>query len=140
GTLESPSIGIIVGPPLEGNLQSALGAKTLTFAGVDYPADIAGFLEGGDPAGSKTMAQDTSASVLSSGYSQGGQLVHDSAKMFSASVLSHIEAAVIFMSMSQTDYIKEHRQQGDLDNGEPVQGVPAGNTDVIDHSGDDICL
>jgi cutinase len=33
-----------------------LGGKSLTFTGVDYPADIAGFLEGGDPQGSRNMA------------------------------------------------------------------------------------
>jgi hypothetical protein len=36
----------------------------LTFTGIDYAADIAGFLVEGDPAGSVAMAQDVSASVL----------------------------------------------------------------------------
>jgi hypothetical protein len=35
-----------------------VGGKSLTFTGVDYPASIEGFLEGGDPAGSAAMAQD----------------------------------------------------------------------------------
>ncbi|KAJ7256821.1 cutinase [Mycena haematopus] len=133
GTTEPAPIGIIVGPPLQTALQSALGGKTLTFTGVDYAADIAGFLEGGDPAGSVTMAQDLTnaanscpnAAIVTSGYSQGGQLVHNSAAMLSASVLARIKAAVIF---------------GDPDDGEAVQGVPAANTDVICHVGDDICL
>ncbi|KAJ6585375.1 cutinase [Mycena capillaripes] len=137
GTTEAAPIGSIVGPPLQTALQSALGGKSLTFTGVDYAADIAGFLEGGDPAGSATMAQDASfsltnaanscpnAALVTSGYSQGGQLVHNSAKMLSASVLARIKAAVIF---------------GDPDDGEAVQGISSANTDVICHTGDDICL
>ncbi|KAF7348256.1 Cutinase [Mycena sanguinolenta] len=133
GTTEPAPIGTIVGPPLESALQAALGGKSLTFTGVNYAADIAGFLEGGDPAGSATMAQDAidercellPKSLVTSGYSQGGQLVHNSAKLLSASVLSRIKAAVIF---------------GDPDDGEAVQGVSASKTDVICHVGDDICL
>ncbi|KAF7364843.1 Cutinase [Mycena venus] len=133
GTTEAAPIGSIVGPPLQSALQVALGGKSLTFTGVNYAADIAGFLEGGDPAGSATMAQMgidqrcelLPESLVTSGYSQGGQLVHNSARLLSASVLSHIKAAVIF---------------GDPDDGTAVQGVPAANTDVICHIGDDICL
>ncbi|KAJ7851668.1 cutinase [Mycena olivaceomarginata] len=139
GTTEAAPIGSIVGPPLQTALQVALGGKSLTFTGVNYAASIAGFLEGGDPAGSATMAQDASAPLLltnaanscpnaalvTSGYSQGGQLVHNSAKLLSSSVLSRIKAAVIF---------------GDPDDGQAVQGVSSGKTDVICHVGDDICL
>ncbi|KAF7348242.1 Cutinase [Mycena sanguinolenta] len=133
GTGEPPPIGIIVGPPLESALLAALGGKSLSFIGVDYSASIAGFLEGGDPVGSATMAEDltnaanscSDAAIVTSGYSQGGQLVHNSAKLLSASVLSRIQAAVIF---------------GDPDDGEAVQGIPAADTDVICHVGDDICL
>ncbi|KAJ6585388.1 cutinase [Mycena capillaripes] len=133
GTTETAPIGTVVGPPLQTALQAALGGKSLTFTGVNYAANIAGFLEGGDPAGSIVMAQDANhqrsellpESIVTSGYSQGGQLVHNSARMLSASVASHIKAAVIF---------------GDPDNGSAVQGVSAANTDVICHIGDDICL
>ncbi|KAJ6583999.1 cutinase, partial [Mycena vulgaris] len=133
GTAEVAPIGSVVGPPLQTVLQSALGGKSLTFTGVDYAADIPGFLEGGDPAGSAAMAQDLTnaaascpnAALVSSGYSQGGQLVHNSAKLLSASVAARIKAVVIF---------------GDPDNGQAVQGVSSSNTDVICHVGDDICL
>ncbi|KAJ7643774.1 cutinase [Roridomyces roridus] len=133
GTTETAPIGTIVGPPLEAALLVALGSKTLTFTGVPYAADIPGFLEGGDPAGSATMASLLTsaanscpdAAIITSGYSQGGQLVHNSAKQLSAAVLARINAAVIF---------------GDPDDGEAVQGVPAAKTDVICHVGDDICL
>ncbi|KAJ7701442.1 cutinase [Mycena rosella] len=133
GTTETAPIGTIVGPPLEAALTTALAGKSLTFTGVDYAADIPGFLEGGDPAGSAAMAQDLTnaanscpnAAIVSSGYSQGGQLVHNSAKQLSAAVAARISAVVIF---------------GDPDNGQAVQGVSSSKVDVICHVGDDICL
>ncbi|KAJ6616220.1 cutinase [Mycena sp. CBHHK59/15] len=132
GTTEPPPIGIIAGPPLEAALKTALGAKTLSFTGVHYPADIPGFLEGGDPQGSATMASDLTnaanscpnAAIVTVGYSQGGQLVHNSAKQLSADVSSRIKAAVIF---------------GDPDDGQAVAGISADDTKIICHTGDDIC-
>ncbi|KAJ7292529.1 cutinase [Mycena rebaudengoi] len=132
GTTEAAPIGSIVGPPLQTALRTALGGKSLTFTGVDYAADIAGFLAGGDPTGSRNMANQLTnaaascpnAALVTSGYSQGGQLVHNSAKLISASVAARIKAAVIF---------------GDPDNGQFVQGVSAANTEIICHLGDNIC-
>jgi len=40
----------------------------------------------------------TQAKLVSSGYSQGGQLVHNSAAMLSSAVLNRINAVVIFVS------------------------------------------
>ena len=51
GTTESGNVGSIAGPPLFNALGSAFAVQ-----GVDYPADIPGFLAGGDANGSKTMA------------------------------------------------------------------------------------
>ncbi|KAJ6515408.1 cutinase [Mycena sanguinolenta] len=132
GTTEPAPIGVVAGPPLEAALKTALGGKTLSFQGVDYPASIPGFLEGGDPQGSTTMATDLTnaatscpnAAIVTVGYSQGGQLVHNSANQLSSDVLSRINAAVIF---------------GDPDNGTAVAGIDAANTKVICHTGDDIC-
>jgi cutinase len=50
----------VAGPPLQAALKKALAGKSLTFTGVDYPASIPGFLQGGDAKGSKTMAADVS--------------------------------------------------------------------------------
>jgi cutinase len=58
GTTETPTIGSIVGPQFQSAIQSAIGSRSLSFRGVDYPATVAGFLAGGDPAGSRTMASD----------------------------------------------------------------------------------
>lgn len=38
-------------------LSKIVGVNNLAVQGVDYPADIPGFLAGGDANGSKTMAQ-----------------------------------------------------------------------------------
>ncbi|KAK7436431.1 hypothetical protein VKT23_019143 [Stygiomarasmius scandens] len=62
--------------------------------------------------------------VVTSGYSQGAQLVHNSAKELSVNTASKISSAVVF---------------GDPDNGDAVAGVSADRTLVICHTGDDIC-
>lgn len=49
------NVGAIVGPPFFDALDSTIGDNAVQ--GVAYPADILGFLEGGDPVGSSTMAQ-----------------------------------------------------------------------------------
>ena len=60
GTTQQSPIGDSqsVGALFRDNISSRLGSRTLSFRGVDYPANIAGFLAGGDPAGSRTMAAD----------------------------------------------------------------------------------
>ncbi|KAJ7080522.1 cutinase [Mycena epipterygia] len=118
---------------LEAALETALGGKSVTFTGVDYLTSIDGFLEGGDPAGSAIMAEDLTnaanscpnAVIVSSGYSQGCQLVHNSAKQLTSKGAGRIKAVVIF---------------GDPDNGQSVQGIPSVNVDVIYHFDDNICL
>ncbi|KAJ7930560.1 cutinase [Mycena leptocephala] len=134
GTTEDPPIGSRVGIPFQLALENFLVSmnKTLTFSGVDYPAEFVGFFEGGSPEGSVAMAQQlTSAAnscpntwLVSAGYSQGGQLVHNSAKLLSPDVAARISSVVIF---------------GDPDNGNAVHGVPASNTCIICHAGDVVC-
>ncbi|TEY87520.1 hypothetical protein BOTCAL_0001g00460 [Botryotinia calthae] len=132
GTTETGTLGTVVGPPFLAALKSALGSSSVTMNGVDYPADVAGFLQGGDRAGSQKMATMVTSTLSScpdtkiviSGYSQGGQLVHNAAKLLPAETTAKISSAVIF---------------GDPDNGDPVQGVSADKTDIICHAGDNIC-
>ncbi|KAJ7028105.1 cutinase-domain-containing protein [Mycena alexandri] len=135
GTTEAAPLGDRVGPQLEDALSALLTpeGKILTFMGVaNYSASIAGFLEGGDPDGSKAMASQLTlaarfcpdASVVSVGYSQGAQLVHNSAKQLPSDVVSHIKAVVTF---------------GDPDSRETVSGIPASKTCVICHSDDGVC-
>ena len=76
GTTESGNVGTLAGPPFFSALATDIGAGNLAVQGVDYAADVAGFLEGGDPAGSQTMAdlvnqaftQCPSTKVVMSGY------------------------------------------------------------------------
>ena len=56
GTTETGNVGTICGPPFFQALYNDLGSSEVALQGVDYPADIQGFLEGGDPIGSQTMA------------------------------------------------------------------------------------
>lgn len=57
GTSESGNVGSLAGPPFFAALATDIGADNLAVQGVDYAADIVGFLEGGDPTGSALMAQ-----------------------------------------------------------------------------------
>ncbi|KAF8163708.1 cutA, cutinase A [Crassisporium funariophilum] len=132
GTLEAAPIGSIVGPPFQSALQTALTGQTLSFQGVDYPANIAGFLEGGDPAGSITMANDVTSTasscpntkIVMAGYSQGAQLVHNAAKQLSTSVQNRVDAVVVF---------------GDPDDNQGFPGVLNARSLTFCNQGDNIC-
>lgn len=77
GTTEAGNIGAIIGPELSGELNKQLGGN-IAFQGVDYPADIVGYLEGGNPDGAKQLVNlVTTAStkcpntqIVLSGYRQ----------------------------------------------------------------------
>lgn len=79
--------------------------------GIEYPADIPGFLAGGDKAGSTAMAGmvATAASkcpdtkIVMSGYSQGGQLVHNAATMLSADMMAKVNSGTC-PSINSTPY------------------------------------
>jgi cutinase len=82
GTTETGNVGTLTGPPFFTALDSAMGAGQVAVQGVEYPADIPGFLAGGDKAGSAKMAQMVTQTlakcpdtkIVMSGYSQGGKL------------------------------------------------------------------
>ncbi|CAN8103429.1 unnamed protein product [Discula destructiva] len=132
GTTEQGNVGALTGPPFFEALSAQVGAGNLLVQGVEYPADVAGFLAGGDAEGSALMAQLTEqaiadcpgSKVIMSGYSQGGQLVHNAAEQLPADVTAQVAGAVIF---------------GDPDNGEAVQGIAAAQTLVVCNNGDLIC-
>lgn len=56
GTTETGNVGTLAGPPFSQALDAAVGASNVAVQGVDYPADIPGFLAGGDAGGSAKMA------------------------------------------------------------------------------------
>lgn len=133
GTTETGNMGTIVGPPFADALISSFGTSAVAVQGVDYGATIPEFLEGGDPVGSATLAalvaravtQCPSTKILISGYSQGGQLVHNGAKLLTSAQVARVSAVVIF---------------GDPDNGQAVGSIPSSKVDVFCAVGDDICL
>lgn len=94
GTTQDGNIGASgdVGPLFLNNLSSLVGAAQLAVQGVDYAADVLGFLQGGDAKGSQKMAdlvalahtQCPSTEIVLSGYSQGGQLVHNAADLLAS--------------------------------------------------------
>ncbi|KAF2162193.1 carbohydrate esterase family 5 protein [Zasmidium cellare ATCC 36951] len=133
GTLEQGNVGTLAGPPFFDAVADAVGAQNVAVQGVDYPADIPGFLAGGDQDASQRMAQLVqlaerqcpSTSIVLSGYSQGGQLVHNAARLLSNSGGTQgISSVVIF---------------GDPDNGEQVQGVSPDRVLVLCDPLDNIC-
>ncbi|TVY83462.1 Cutinase [Lachnellula suecica] len=133
GTTETGNVGTLTGPPFFDALEQQVGASNVAVQGVDYPADIPGFLAGGDAAGSQLMAQLVTqamtqcpnTTVVMSGYSQGGQLVHNAAKMMDAATSAKVSSAIIF---------------GDPDNGTAVGTIPAAKTKIICHATDNICM
>ncbi|EKG20767.1 Cutinase [Macrophomina phaseolina MS6] len=130
GTTEPGTLGLIAGPPLQAALKAKMGGGNVQFQGVDYPADVPGFLAGGDAQGSKTMAQMVTQAVAACpnsdvvmvGYSQGGQLVHNAAQQLDSTTAAKVSSAVIF---------------GDPDNPKPIPGIQ--NQKVICANGDLIC-
>ncbi|KAH8597743.1 putative cutinase [Bisporella sp. PMI_857] len=134
GTTEPGNVGILVGPPLFEALRDKLGSSNLAIQGVNkYDADIDGYLEGGDPAGSKEMAAQIQSAytkcpntkLVASGYSQGGQIVHNAAALLPAKVAAWISSVVIF---------------GDPNNGKPVANVPAAKVKTYCSAADNICV
>ncbi|ORY55273.1 cutinase-domain-containing protein [Pseudomassariella vexata] len=131
GTTEGGNVGTLAGPPTFQAIAQKIGPQNLAVQGVEYPADVPGFLDGGDKAGSKTMADLVTkaistcpkSNIVMAGYSQGCQLVHNAAKALPAATTGKT-AALCF---------------GDPDNGQPVQGVPAAKTKIICHADDNIC-
>ncbi|KAH8684524.1 cutinase-domain-containing protein [Tricladium varicosporioides] len=132
GTTSPGNVGESTGPPFFQAIAALVGTNNIAVQGVDYPASILGFLEGGDTAGGKLMANLTARAmtqcpdtkVVMSGYSQGGQLVHKAAKQLSAAVAAKVSSVVIF---------------GDPDNGTAVGVIAPSKVLIVCHSGDEIC-
>ncbi|KAF7878821.1 hypothetical protein EAF04_000024 [Stromatinia cepivora] len=132
GTNEEGNVGQDVGPYVFTDLRASLTTEKVTVQGVDYAANVLGYLEGGDPTGSTTMASLTntaaakcpSAKLVLGGYSQGAQVLHNAAKTLSADVTAKIAAVIMF---------------GDPDNGQAVGTVPTSKVLSICHDQDIIC-
>ncbi|KAF4634940.1 hypothetical protein G7Y89_g3152 [Cudoniella acicularis] len=133
GTAEPGNVGILTGPPFFAAMAAYInGTNQLAIQGVDYPADIAGFLSGGSIIGAATMAalvNHTTATcpntpILLSGYSQGAQVVHLATAGLPANTTAKIASVVLF---------------GDPKNGTALNGVDASKVITFCHTSDDIC-
>lgn len=102
GTIELGNVGSFAGPPFFNALDLALGAENVAVQGVDYPANIEGYLEGGDRAGASRLADLTNQAastcpdtqIVLSGYSQGAQVVHLGEAQIPAEVAAKVAAVV----------------------------------------------
>lgn len=57
GTVEPGNVGTLAGPPFFNALDLAIGKPNVGIQGVDYPATILGYLQGGDSEGAMTVAR-----------------------------------------------------------------------------------
>jgi Cutinase len=79
GTTESGNVGVFAGPPFFNALEAMIGAQNVAVQGVDYAADIGGYLQGGDPAGAAKLASKANecasrcpnSQIVLSGYRYG---------------------------------------------------------------------
>ena len=55
--VQCSNVGYLAGPPFFNALSAIIGGSNLGVQGVAYPADILGYLNGGDAAGSTALAQ-----------------------------------------------------------------------------------
>ena len=102
GTIELGNVGSLAGPPFFAALAALIGADKFSVQGVDYPATILGYLEGGDAGGAATTAslleqaasQCPDTQIVLSGYSQGAQVVHLGEAQVSPDVAARIAAVV----------------------------------------------
>ncbi|KAK0109727.1 hypothetical protein ONS95_002406 [Cadophora gregata] len=133
GTTEPGNVGILVGPPFFDALKAKVGSAALAVQGVnDYKASVVGYLAGGDVKGSVNMAMQIATAfttcpntkLVVSGYSQGGQLVHNALASLPATTVTWVSKVVIF---------------GDPNNGTAIPNVEANKVMTICHQGDDIC-
>ncbi|CAO2658131.1 Nn.00g073910.m01.CDS01 [Neocucurbitaria sp. VM-36] len=135
GTTQDGNVGAATdeGPTFFNALASRLGGTSrLAIQGVTYPANVLGFLAGGDAEGATTMFNliNTAASkcpstkIVVSGYSQGAQLVHTATQRLSAATAARVNAVVTF---------------GDADRDETFGVIPTSKVLIICHTGDNIC-
>ncbi|KAF8163699.1 cutinase [Crassisporium funariophilum] len=104
GTTETGTLGSVVGPGLSTDVTRALSGRSVRVIGIDYPANVAGYLAGGDTGGAKTMADSVTsianscpnAKIAISGYSQGAQVTHLAAARLSSAIQNRVNAVVTF--------------------------------------------
>lgn len=149
GTIELGNVGSITGPPFFNALDVVLGAENVAVQGVDYPASILGYLEGGDKGGAATAAallnqaasQCPDTQIVLSGYSQGAQVVHLGEAQVSPEVAARI-AAIVSLSCRMSvrhELICPKVVFGDPDKGQPFANVDSSKVQTYCFFADLIC-
>ncbi|KAH7417744.1 cutinase [Cadophora sp. MPI-SDFR-AT-0126] len=131
GTTEPGNMGVFAGPQLVQAVKNAMPGTSINAQGVEYTATIQGYLAGGGLDGTTSMSNFVNQAletcpqtkIVMGGYSQGGQVVHNTAKSLSADAMAKVSSVVIF---------------GDPQSQTPVTGAES-KTLVICHSDDNIC-
>ncbi|KAH8834047.1 cutinase [Flagelloscypha sp. PMI_526] len=106
-----------------------IGTVTLDFQGVDYPANVAGFLQGGDADGSATMAKQVTDALAAYSDSMGSiaKALNSSITLQNFSLLPK-PASVAAVAMF-----------GDPDNGDALGNGLDAKALTICRNGDNIC-
>ncbi|KPI42381.1 putative cutinase 3 [Cyphellophora attinorum] len=128
GTTEVGNLGTVIGPGFGRALGQRMG--DVAVQGVDYPANVAGFLAGGSNDGADTMAELARQSIsqcpgvpiVMSGYS--AQVVSKAMDQLTADEASNVGAVVLF---------------GNPNGNDPVPNTNAADVEVFCNVGDLIC-
>ncbi|KAJ9657832.1 hypothetical protein H2201_008045 [Coniosporium apollinis] len=132
GTTEDGNVGTSTGPPFFEALGRLIGPSRVAVQGVNYAANVGGFLAGGDRAGSALMAQLAARAVTQcpgtklvlGGYSQGAQVVHNAAAQLSATTANFVNSVVTF---------------GDPFKNRGFGSIPSSKVKIFCNWGDNIC-
>lgn len=135
GTSQAGNVGeaTAIGPVLFNSIATRVGGvDKLAVQGVNYSADIIGFLQGGNPQGTTAMLNVITSTasrcpltkIVLAGYSQGGQVVYNTAQKLSPALGARISAVVTFGSPRL---------------GQPLGTIDPSRTWGICHTGDNIC-
>lgn len=117
GTIELGNVGSIAGPPFFNALEVLLGSDKVAIQGVDYPATIGGYLQGGSPEGASKAAdlimqaasQCPDTQIVLSGYSQGAQVIHLGVAKTSPEIAARVTAVVCALSIPKSYITDETR-------------------------------
>lgn len=93
----------------------------------------------------KALSSCPSSNIVLSGYSQGGQLVHNAAKLLTAENMKAVSSVVIFgdpgLSNSLPEFDVPNHRPADFrtDSSKSVENADPEKVLVVCHTGDDIC-
>ncbi|KAK0665593.1 cutinase-domain-containing protein [Cercophora samala] len=133
GTNEAGNIGMVAGPSFYEHVKKEAGKnKTVEIQGLDYEANLKGFLRGGDKDGTSKMRSGIrgylkkcpKTKLVVSGYAQGAQIVRAAIRWMMPFELRKVSSFVLFADPRYPDQLTK---------------VPKATQLSICHEGDSIC-